>query len=50
VIGTLATIQSGAYEDAIRRRNPEATSRKSQIIVPSSWLCRIKAREAGCGA
>jgi glutamate racemase len=24
VIGTLATIQSGAYEDAIRRRNPEA--------------------------
>jgi glutamate racemase len=24
VVGTLATIQSGAYEDAIRRRNPEA--------------------------
>lgn len=24
VIGTLATIQSGAYEDAIRRRNPRA--------------------------
>jgi len=24
VIGTLATIQSGAYEDAIRRRNPQA--------------------------
>jgi glutamate racemase len=24
VVGTLATVQSGAYEDAIRRRNPDA--------------------------
>ena len=43
VIGTLATIQSGAYEDAIRRRRPEAVihSLACPLLVPfaeEGWM------------
>jgi len=43
VIGTLATIQSGAYEEAIRRRRPEAVihSLACPLLVPfaeEGWL------------